>query len=134
MSDGTQQVHHTAAPAAEATATAPQAEAVTLRGRLCADPVLRHTKSGKAVTNIRIAVNSSDAEATFHSVVVWGRTAEVVSQYMRKGRMVEVAGNAQSRTWTDADGNEHETVEINAYRVRFIGREPNEPTADREAA
>lgn len=78
----------TAAPAPEPVEAAPaeqQAEQVTITGRLCADPVLRHTKSGKAVTTIRLAVNEPGAEATFHSVVVWNRTAEVVCEYLRKG-------------------------------------------------
>ena len=121
-------------PAAEAPATEAQAESITLTGRLCADPVLRHTKSGRAVTNIRIAVNNPDAEATFHSVVVWRRTAEVVARYMRKGRMVEVTGNPRSRTWTDSDGNERESVEINAYRVHFVRSDSSAPAAEREAA
>ena len=101
----------TAAPAPEVVEEAPveqqaeQAEQVTLIGRLCADPVLRHTKSGKAVTTIRLAVNAPDDETTFHSVVVWNRTAEVVCEYLRKGRLVEITGRPQTRTWTDSDGN-----------------------------
>ena len=95
----------------------------SLTGRLCADPVLRRTRKGLAVTTIRIAVNKPDAEATFHSVVVWRRSAENVCQYKRKGHIVEVTGRPQTRTWVDRDGNPRETVEINAYRVRFINRQ-----------
>ena len=80
-----------------------EANTVTMSGRLCADPVLRHTKSGKAVTTIRLAVNAPDAASAFHNVVVWGRTAEVVCEYLRKGRSVEVQGRAQERSY-EVDG------------------------------
>jgi single-stranded DNA-binding protein len=78
----------TAVPEAVSPAEAPEESRITLLGRLCADPQLRHTKAtGKPVTTIRVAVNHEDADATFHSVVVWGRTAEVVCRYLRKGRL-----------------------------------------------
>jgi single-strand DNA-binding protein len=91
-----------------------------LTGRLCADPVLRHTASGTPVANLRIAVNSPEGEATFHDVVVWKRTAEVVRQYLKKGRLVEVIGRSRERTWTDQDGNERTSVEVSAFRVQFL--------------
>ncbi len=130
----------TAASAPEAVAAAPaerdadNADQVTLVGRLCADPVLRHTKSGIAVSTIRIAVNEPDAEATFHSVVVWKRTAEVVCQYLRKGRLVEVTGRPQTRSWVDGDGNEREAVEVSAYRVQFLSRQVASATSHKEVA
>ena len=136
----------TAASAPEAVAAAPaereearveqaeEAEQVTLVGRLCADPVLRHTKSGMPVTTIRLAVNTPGEEATFHSVVVWKRNAEVVCQYLRKGRLVEITGRPNTRTWTDSDGNERTGEEINAYRVQFISRQAVSATSDKEVA
>src|SRR5208282_2403946 len=75
----------TAAEATKATTPA-EHDQVTIVGRLCTDPVLRHTKSGKPVTTIRVAVNAPDGEATFHSVVVWDRSAEVICEYLLKGR------------------------------------------------
>ena len=70
----------TTAAETEKATTPAQQDQVTLVGRLCADPVLRHTKSGKPVTTIRVAVNPPEGEATFHSVVVWNRSAEVVCE------------------------------------------------------
>jgi single-strand DNA-binding protein len=127
-----------AAPAPEASASeptpSPTAEDTVLVGRLTADPKLRTTKSGLPVSTIRIAVNVPDAEATFHNVVVWKRTAEVVCQYLKKGRLVEVTGRVQERTWTDKDGNERTTPEVIAYRVQFLSGRSAAPAAEPVAA
>ena len=118
------------APAAE---TEPQIR-VTLVGRLCADPVLRHTaSSGNAVTTIRLAVNDGP-EATFHSVVAWGRTAEVVCQYLRKGRLVQAEGRTQERSYETGDGEQRTVTELVAWRVQFLGREKAAPEAATEQA
>ena len=110
--------------AAEETASAPtnQPETITLTGRLCADPVLRHTKSGKAVTTIRVAVTHGP-EATFHNVVAWGRTAEVICQYLRKGRLIAAEGRTQQRSWDGEDGKSYTVTELVAWRVQFLSRE-----------
>jgi single-strand DNA-binding protein len=123
----------TPAPEATAPAAAPEnrsEDQVTLTGRLTKDPVLRHTASGIAVTNLRIAVNHPDAEATFHSVVAWKRTAEVVCQYMKKGRLVEVTGFPRDRTWTGKDGDERTEVEINAVRIQFLSTQRTAPVPE----
>jgi single-strand DNA-binding protein len=131
----------TTAPAPKPEAIAPESTETTeyepdtiLVGRLCADPVLRTTKtSGKPVSTIRVADNSGDV-ATFHDVVCWGRTAEVVCQYLKKGRLVEVQGRAQERTWTDKDGNERTTPEVSAYRVQFLSNQGSSPDAESNGA
>jgi single-strand DNA-binding protein len=123
-----------ATPAPQAEPEATQAEQVTLTGRLTADPILRRTQSGIAVTNMRIAVNHEDGTATFHSVVAWKRTAEVVAQYLTKGRLVEVTGRPQERARTDNEGNERTTVEINAFSVQFLSRQQTAQPAEPEVA
>ncbi len=112
---------------AQAPAEAPREE-TTLTGRLTADPQLRHTSTGKPVTTIRIAVNNGN-EATFHSVVVWRKSAEVVCQYLKKGRMVEVTGYPQQRSYTAADGSQRTVTEIVARRVQFVRRNTEAPSA-----
>ena len=107
---------------------------ITLAGRLVADPVLGQTKSGKSVTTIRLAVNPPEGDATFHRVVVWNRTAEVVCQYMRKGRLVQIVGREQKRSYTDGDGTERTVTEISAFRVQFLPREAQAPAAEKEVA
>ncbi len=111
---------------------APEQEQITLVGRLCADPVLRHTKSGKPVSTIRIAVNEPDPDPAFHSVVVWNRTAEVVCEYMRKGRRVEVLGRPHEHEYAAADGTKCQVKEISAYRVTFLPRETEASVAQKE--
>ncbi len=92
---------------------------VTLRGRLCFDPVLRRTASDIPVTNLRLAIQ--DTEPTqYITCVVWRRQAEVVTEFLRKGRLVEVTGFPRTREWTDQDGNTRQAEEIIARRVEFI--------------
>lgn len=125
----------TATPTLARSTTASRGPALnraTLICRLTRDPELRHTKSGRAVSTLRVAVNDGP-EPVFHDVVVWGRTAEVVCQYMRKGRLVHVEGRIQPRSWTAKDGSERRTVEIVANRVQFLGR-GSSPAKDREVA
>jgi len=121
----------TKATAPEATVQAEEKQ-VTLIGRLCADPVLRRTNSGKAVTTIRIAVNPADGEPTFHSVVVWNRTAEVVCEFLSKGRAIEVTGREQRRSYQASDGTQRTVTEISAFRVQFLSRKEmsGSPTAE----
>lgn len=95
---------------------------VQLIGRLGADPELRHTQSGKAVCNLRMAIsNGRDRDATWLDVVCWDRTAELVAQYKGKGDEVAVEGRLQVREWRDKDGNNRKSVEVVAFRVHFIG-------------
>jgi len=128
----------TTAPAPEAEASAPESTETTpyepdtiLVGRLCADPVLRHTKSALPVATIRIAVNDGP-EPAFHNVVCWGRTAEVVCQYKRKGHLVQVQGRSKDHAWQARDGSERHDAEIAAYRVQFLSGRGSSPVAEEE--
>lgn len=112
------------------TSRGPALNRATLICRLTRDPELRRTKSGRAVSTLRVAVNDGP-EPTFHDVVVWGKTAEVVCQFMRKGRLVHIEGRIQPRSWTAKDGSERRTVEVVANRVQFLGR-GSSPVADGE--
>jgi single-strand DNA-binding protein len=97
-------------------------------GRLTRDPLLRHTTTGRAVSTLRVAVNEGP-ESTFHDVVVWGRTAEVVCQYMRKGRLIHAEGRMQLRTWNAKDGGERRNAELVANRVQFLSGRANAEVA-----
>ncbi len=85
---------------------------VLLQGRLAADPELRHTSSGIATANFRLAVDrgfkdkeTGERKADFISIIAWRQTAEFVSRYLQKGRMIVVDGRLQARDYTDKDGN-----------------------------
>ena len=109
---------------------------VKLMGRLVADPELRQTQSGIPVCSIRIAVdrdflNSGNRETDFFDVVAWRSTAEFISRYFAKGRMIVVDGRLQTRPWTDRDGNKRVSVETVAENVYFGD---SKPTAEPERA
>lgn len=104
---------------------------VVLIGRLTADPELRFAAStGKAVTNFRLAVNrpfSKENKADFFRVVVWGKQAEAVAKYLRKGSQCAVNGSIQIDQYTDRDGNTRYSTDIVANQVEFLGS-PGEST------
>ena len=96
-----------------------------LMGRLVADPELRHTPNGIAVTTFTIAVDRGYAKAgterqtDFIDIVAWRSSAEFVCKYFRKGQMIAVEGSIQTRSYTDKDGNKRKAFEIVANNVSF---------------
>ena len=99
---------------------------VFLQGRLVADPELRHTQQGTPVASYRLAVDrgykSKDPNAQnadFVNVVSWRNTAEFVSRYFTKGRMMLVEGRLQMRSYTDKDGNKRVAAEVVTDNVHF---------------
>ena len=98
---------------------------VALMGRLAADPELKMTQSGIAVTSFRIAVDRTyqpkDQEkiTDWIDVVAWRNTAEFVTRYFHKGSMIAVQGSIQTRSYTDRDGNKRTAVEVIADNVFF---------------
>jgi single-strand DNA-binding protein len=124
----------TSAPEPEAAATGaaadtPEQEPAVYVGRLTRDPELRHTHRGTPVCNLRIAINRPGEDSLFRTCVCWSRTAEVVAEYLRKGRLVEVTGVERTRAWTGRDGEERTDVEITAYRVQFVRGQAPEASA-----
>lgn len=105
-----------------------------IEGRLCADPVLKTTASGKSVTTITLACERDRKDANgekltdFVDVVAWGGSAEFLCRYMRKGRMAVAKGRLQLRDWTDQDGNKHRVAEMLSESVYFADAK-REPTA-----
>ena len=99
---------------------------VFVMGRLTADPEIRHTQSGVAVTTFRLAVDrdfkdkeTGEKKTDFFSVVAWRQTAEFVSRFFTKGRMAVVEGRLQVREYTGEDGNRRSVTEIQADNVYF---------------
>ncbi len=111
---------------------------VILIGRLTADPELKQTGNGVAVTSFTIAVDrkhNKDAEkkADFITIVAWRQTAEFICKYFRKGSAIIVLGELQTRSWQDADGKKRTATEVVASEVSFAeskkNPETNSPTA-----
>lgn len=97
---------------------------VIMIGRLAKDPELRFVAgSGKAVSNFNIAVDrpfSKEKQADFFRVVVWGKTAENVANYMSKGKKVAVKGYLTARSYDAANGEKKYITEIIADNVEFL--------------
>ncbi len=97
-------------------------------GRLTADPQLRNTTSGQAVASFSLATNrvwndksGAKQESTeFHNIVVWGRQAEIASQFLMKGATVLIEGRLQTRSWDDkTTGQKRYKTEIVCERMQL---------------
>lgn len=100
---------------------------VIILGRVTADPQLRTTPGGQSVTTLGVATNrtwtdksgAKQEEAEFHNVVIWGRQAEVATQFLTKGAMVLIEGRIRTRSWTDKQGQQRRTTEIMSERMQL---------------
>ena len=98
---------------------------VTVSGNLTADPELRHTPSGLEVGNLRMAVNRQkknddggyDEEASFFSITVFGKFAELCARKLRKGNPITVQGRLREDRWEAEDGSKRSKVVIVANEI-----------------
>ena len=99
---------------------------VQLYGNLTRDPELKALPSGQQVANFAIATNrtfknkegAKQEQTEFHNVVAFGRTAEVIGQYLKKGRPIFVEGRIQTRSW-EAEGKKNYRTEIIVENFQF---------------
>lgn len=103
---------------------------VTLIGNLVREPISRAMPSGQRVTSLDLAtnyfwrdVNTKQKKETveFHSVVAWGRLAEVIATYVKKGSKVYIEGRLRTRSWKDKNGNNRKTTEVIADNLIMLG-------------
>lgn len=103
---------------------------VILVGRLGNDPDVRYTASGSAVTTISVATSESwkdrntgqqQERTEWHRVVFFGRLAEIAGQYLKKGSQVYVEGSLRTNKYTDKNGIERYSTDINANEMQMIG-------------
>ena len=115
---------------------------VILVGRLGGDAEMRQTNNGTSVANFSMATEDAWTDDTgkqqsrveWHRVVMFGRAADNVGHFLRKGREVAVEGSIQTREWTDRDGNEKRTTEIKCFRISLLGGGAAHEQAPRPAA
>src|SRR3989344_2399930 len=101
-----------------------------LVGRLTRDPDMRTTPSGQSVATISMATNNfwTDKSGTrqerteFHNVVLWGRLAEIASQYLTKGQECFIEGRLQTREYTAKDGSQKRVTEIVGENMQLGNR------------
>ena len=109
-----------------------------IMGRLTADPELRTTNTGIAVTTFTVAVDrryqkaGEEKQTGFINLVAWRQTAEFVSRYFQKGSMIAVRGSIQTRRYEDNNGNKRTAVEIVADEVSFCGSKAETGTGSRQ--
>jgi len=102
---------------------------VILVGNLGRDAELRYTPGGAAVATLNMATTEvwndksgqRQEKTEWHRVVLWGKTAESLSEYLTKGKQIYVEGRLQTRQWDDKDGNKRYTTEIRSDRVVLLG-------------
>jgi len=102
---------------------------VILIGNLGRDPETRYTTGGDAVTNLRIATTETwkdksgekQEKTEWHTVVLFGRQAEIAGEYLKKGRPVYIEGRLQTRKWTDKEGVEKYSTEVVGDRMQLLG-------------
>lgn len=101
-----------------------------LIGNLGNDPEMRYTPGGAAVASFSLAVNrkwtdnegNQKEKTTWFRVTCWKNQAEIVSQYLTKGKQVMVIGEVEeARPWTDKDGNNRASLEVTAQTIKFLG-------------
>ena len=100
---------------------------VFLVGNLTRDPEARSLPSGQQVTSFGLATNrfytdkagQKQKQAEFHNIVLFGRLAEIASQYLAKGSLVLIEGRIETRTWQDAQGNKKYRTEIIGEKIQL---------------
>src|SRR5438093_1527826 len=102
---------------------------VILVGNLGRDAELRYTPGGAAVATLNMATTEvwndksgqRQEKTEWHRVILWGKQAESLQEYLTKGKQIYVEGRLQTRQWDDKDGNKRYTTEIKADRITLLG-------------
>ena len=110
-----------------------------LIGRLGKDPELRYTPSGKAVTSFSLATTERwtgadgqrNESTTWHNIIAWGKQAELLKEYLSKGREVYIEGRIDNRSYEDKEGNKRYISEIVVQNFSFIGSRGDQESGPR---
>lgn len=108
-----------------------------MTGRLTADPELRQTQNGTATCRFTVAVDRNftpqgqEKQADFITVIAWQKTAEFISKYFTKGRLITVEGNLRTSNYADKNHPDvkHYVTDVYADQVYFGGDKPQESQA-----
>ena len=101
---------------------------VILVGNLGRDAELRYTPGGAAVATLNLATTETwndkegqrQEKTEWHRVILWGKQAETLNQYLQKGKQIYIEGRLQTRQWDDKDGNKRYTTEVRGDRVVLL--------------
>ena len=100
---------------------------ITVAGSLGRDAELKYLQNGDAVLNFSVADSAGrDKPTIWWSCQLFGKRAESLSQYLKKGQAVTVAGSVSEREWTDKDGNTKKAMNVRVNEVALMGRREEE--------
>lgn len=109
---------------------------ITLAGRAGRDPEVRYFESGTVVANLTLAVNATkkDADPDWFNLQIWGKTAQIAADYVRKGSQIAVTGRMSFEQWTDRNtGEKRSKPVVTVDRLTLLGskqdREGSAPAA-----
>jgi single-strand DNA-binding protein len=106
---------------------------VVLVGRAGADPEIKYFESGRAKTTFNIAVDrpvkrTEGVDTTdWFRIELWGKSAEIAAEYVKKGKLVGIVGRLEFSRWTDANGQKQEMPVIAANELRLLGGRNDSP-------
>jgi single-strand DNA-binding protein len=103
---------------------------IVLTGHLGKDPELRTTQDGKVLANFSLAVKTGYGErsiSTWYNCVAFGKTAEAVSKYLKKGDATTITGEPSLRQYTTKDGNKGQSLEVAVDKLVLINQKDDAP-------
>lgn len=94
---------------------------VSLAGRMTRDCELKYTQDGKAIGNFTLAINKryKKDEANFINCVAFGKAAELIAEYVKKGHLLGVTGSIETSSW-EKDGQKHYKTEVAVDQITFL--------------
>src|SRR5690606_5947993 len=103
---------------------------VQLIGRVGKDPEILNLETGKKLAKFSIATNDNYTNAKgekvehtdWHNVVAWGKTAEIIEQFVNKGKEIAVEGKLTTRSWEDKEGQKRYTTEVVCSELLLLGK------------
>ena len=111
---------------------------VQLIGNIGQEPTITNLESGKKVARFSLATNEyykdskgeKQTDTNWHTIVAWGKTAEIIEKYAGKGKEIGVVGKLKTRTYTTDDGNQRYVTEVEANEILLLGSK-NGNTSDK---
>ena len=101
-----------------------------IQGRFTANPELKSTNTGKSVTSFTIASDGmSEGQTNWIDCVAWGKSAEFICKYFKKGSMVAIHGSIQTRTYEDKNGSKRKATELVVNQAYFCGNKSDSDSA-----
>ncbi|MEM1257584.1 MAG: single-stranded DNA-binding protein [Bacteroidota bacterium] len=102
---------------------------VQLIGNVGIEPTITNLESGKKVARLSLATNENykdsngekQTDTNWHTVVAWGKVAEIIEKYVTKGKEIGVSGKLKTRSYETQDGNQRYVTEVEANEILLLG-------------